>query len=290
MIRNKFNKKNLIISVSGGETSWYMAIRMKKELSKRYNFKYIFANTGKEREETLEFNKLCALHFNIDLIWVEAIIHHNKRKSCTHKIVNYDIASRNGEPFIEMMKKYGIPNITSPHCTRELKKNPIKSYIKSIYGNDYEIAIGIRQDEFDRISIDRKKEKLIYPLITYFPTTKITINDFWQKQPFRLNLKSYEGNCDYCFKKSIRKLQTLILEDNQLGRINWWEKMEKRFEHHRQDKKKIHRFFRGNLTVQELIEQSKILKRKAIDERYAQNKEIDNLDVTGRCSESCEPF
>ena len=37
-------------------------------------------------------------------------------------------------------------------------------------------------------------------------------------------LKDYEGNCDMCWKKSKRKILTLILENPEL--INWWNNME----------------------------------------------------------------
>ena len=126
-----------------------------------------------------------------------------------------------------MMKKYGMPNVAFKHCTRELKTNPLKSLADEIYGkNNYKIAIGYRIDEIDRMSKEWKKKRHIYPLISPFPTRKEEINKFWEGQPFRLELKSYEGNCDYCFKKHIKKLKTLITEDNN-NRFEWWKNMEK---------------------------------------------------------------
>ena len=187
-------KKNLLVSFSGGETSAYLAKWLIDNKSKEYNMIFVFANTGDEEEETLKFIDLCAKKWNINIVWVEAKVYHNERKGTTHKIVNYQTASRNREPFIEVIKKYGIPNQNFLHCNREMKLQPIKSYVKSIGWKNYETAIGIRNDEVDRINKNRKKLKLIYPLITDKPTTKQEISYWWSKQDFRLKLKSYNTN------------------------------------------------------------------------------------------------
>ena len=39
----------------------------------QYETKVVFANTGREREETLEFIHNCDLHFGFGTIWVECI-------------------------------------------------------------------------------------------------------------------------------------------------------------------------------------------------------------------------
>ena len=146
-------KDNLFVSVSGGETSWYMANLIKEKLSNKYNLLFGFANTGKERKETFDFNIRCSEYFEIDLHWIEAIVHYNKRKGCTHKIVNQTNYSKNGEPFEDVIKKYGLPNVAFPHCTRELKSNPLRSFAKEYFnGEKFKIAIGIRVDEIDRVS------------------------------------------------------------------------------------------------------------------------------------------
>lgn len=55
------------------------------------------------------------------------------------------------------------------------------------------------------------------------------------------------------------------------------------------------RFFRGNRSIMDLVEMSKIDFVLARDESKDVNKEIqmsfiDDLDVSNGCSESCEPF
>src|SRR5690606_17416823 len=88
----------------------------------------------------------------------------------------------------------------------------IQSYMRSIGWKKYHTAIGIRADEFDRMNANWKKNRFYYPLIKDRQMTKPKINFWWSQQPFRLNLKGYEGNCKWCWKKSTRKLQQLAVE------------------------------------------------------------------------------
>ena len=197
----------LLISFSGGETSAYMTQRLIKEYGSTCEIIVLFANTGQEAEETLEFVKKCDEKFNLNTIWVEAKVNPIAGKGTQPKIVDFWDASRNGEPFRDVIKKYGIPNRGNPVCTRELKISPMKNYMRSIgwNKNQYTTAIGIRVDELDRQREDAETENIIYPLIDW-NIDKPAINKFWENQDFRLNLKSWEGNCKTCWKKSNRKL------------------------------------------------------------------------------------
>lgn len=287
--------KNIFVSVSGGETSWFMAQLIKKQWSDK-NLLFGFANTGKERIETLEFNRKCSELFEIELHWIEALVHHGKRKGCTHRIVDFDTADRRGDTFEEVIKKYGIPNISFPHCTRELKANPLKSFADEYFGkNNYLKAIGIRIDEIDRVSDKRDELKLTYPLVTPYPTQKPWINSFWETQPFRLGLKSYEGNCDYCFKKSDRKLFTLRSEENG-ERFQWWHEMEHLYEFNlagrdRNNFPPPYRFYRKNKTCNDIDLMAKTDFKRAKDERYMLSVIFtDEADYSNGCEESCEPF
>ena len=205
----------LFISFSGGETSALMTNWCLSNLKDKYKeIKIVFANTGQEREETLEFIKECDEHFGFDTVWVEAVVHHGQRKASSHKIVDFESASRNGEPFEETIKKYGIPNQAFPSCTRDLKLAPMKSYMRAVgwEAGSYDTAIGIRIDEMDRINPKHEQLKIIYPMVSGAPMTKADVNTFWALQPFRLRLKGYEGNCSWCWKKSLRKHLTLMKE------------------------------------------------------------------------------
>lgn len=163
---------------------------------------FVFANTGQEHERTLEFVQECAEHWDMPIVWVEPEVHHGRRKGCTHRIVDFATASRNGEPFEEVIRKYGIPSKAYPHCTRELKMNPMRDYIKGILGRGHVAAVGIRGDEPRRLGRD---PAIVYPMAHWWPRSKEDVLAWWRAQPFDLNLEEREGNCLWCWQKSDAK-------------------------------------------------------------------------------------
>lgn len=206
--------KRLFVSFSGGETSGYMTYQTINHWHRHWDEIVVaFANTGQENEATLTFVDRCDREFGFNTVWVEADVKHGEKVSTGHKVVSYATANRNGVPFEEVIKKYGIPNSKFPHCTRELKLNPLRSYIRSLGWEDYDTAIGIRADEANRRSKAQFEDRLKYPLMDTFPTTKADINRWWAVQPFRLDLLSYQGNCKWCWKKSLRKLLAIMQDD-----------------------------------------------------------------------------
>lgn len=270
----------LLISFSGGRTSAYMTWWLMNQWSERGNWdlKVVFANTGKEREETLQFVNECDIKWQLGVVWVEADVHHDEKKSSTATIVDFGTASRFGEPFEQVIIKYGLPNQSFPHCTRELKTKPIHAYIKSIGWKDYHTAIGIRADEFDRMNPDRKKLKYLYPLVDN-NITVWDVNKFWRQQNFDLKLKSYQGNCDLCWKKSIPKLQLICKENPSV--MNWWRLMEAKYSTFipagRKQTQLPITIYRGNRALEQIL----AIKKK--------NFEQTELFEFG-CSETCEPF
>lgn len=286
------NKKKLLVSFSGGETSGYMANWIKQNLSSEFELLFIFANTGEENEETLIFADQCDKAYKLNLVWVECKPYLNERKGSGYTIVNFETASRKGEPFELMIKKYGIPNQAFPHCTRELKLNPINSYAKSIGWGDYYTAIGIRADEIDRVSPDRHKRKLIYPLADskFKPMTKQKINLYWSKQPFRLQLTEYQGNCKVCFKKSFKKLYQIAKDDPK--NFDFVKRMELKYSRHQSKgvEQKLENdivFFRNNTSADQVIKDSKKWHGKIHDK----SKDLPNYELfTDVESESCEIY
>lgn len=218
--------KTIIVSFSGGRTSAYMSkLILESPLYADAKKVFVFANTGKERPETLDFVNECDIRFGLNVVWLEAVVHHEKGVGTTYGIVDYQTASRKGEPFDNMIKKYGLPNNDFPHCTRELKEVPIRKFAMSICGTEYEIAIGIRADERKRVNrLRADRNRWIYPLIDVYPTTKKHISDFWNMQDFDLQLKDYEGNCDLCWKKSLNKRVRILSEHPEIG--NQWSRWE----------------------------------------------------------------
>lgn len=306
------NKPKLSISFSGGETSAYMTQRIlgdKKFLSQYSDVSVVFANTGEEHEETLKFVQRCSEYFGFHVNWVEAVIHPENGKGTTHKDVDFDSASRNGEPFEQLIKVYGIPNMVFQSCTRELKTNAMNSWRKANgFHKNSSAAIGIRADEYGRIAkSSAKRFSLTYPLYDW-GITKAHVNCFWDEQPFRLNLKGYEGNCKTCWKKSHRKLCTIALENPQhFDNFRRWEKM---YENHipptQVNRKGPIRFFRGNMTVQDIFDKAgEFSFNPARDDKHdfaiqsdfhwflnadysSETKE--QVEAADFCSESCEAF
>lgn len=241
--------ENIVVSFSGGRTSAFMA-KYLKDTRKDANLIYIFANTGKERQETLDFVNECDKRWNLGVVWVEYDLVDDKS---TFKIVDYETASRNGVPFEKMIQKYGLPNISFPHCSRELKVGAIRRYLRSIglTKKDYCTAIGIRADETHRIDWGAsKRDRKVYPLVTDIPVSKEYIRNMWDKMDFDLDIKDYEGNCDMCWKKSQRKLLTLILQKPEL--VQWWIDME--IKYGGEDELV---FFTGNMSGIDLVERAK---------------------------------
>ena len=269
-------REKLLVSFSGGETSAYLAKWLIDNKSKDYDMVFVFANTGDEEEETLKFVDLCASKWNIDIVWVEAVVHHGERVGSTHKVVDFKTASRNREPFKEVIKKYGIPNQNFLHCNREMKLNPIKSYMKSIGWKKYKTAIGIRVDEFDRVNKNRVKQRLIYPLVSDKPTTKQEISHWWSIQDFRLKLRSYNTNCRTCWKKSDKVLAQTYRDNPKYFDFN--KNMESAYGQGK------YTFFRNGRTTDELI-----LDLNNINS-IPEDKHKDNNFQTNIFTESCDIY
>lgn len=288
--------RRLFISFSGGETSAFMAQWLLANKKHEYDeIVALFANTGQENEETLRFVQQCDEDFGLNVVWVEADVQEG-RVGTKHRVVDFDRASRNGEPFESVIQKYGIPNKAYPHCTRELKLAPMLSYIASIgwIKGEYDTAVGIRADEIDRIAADAKQRKLIYPLITDIEMTKPRVNAWWANQPFRLNLKGYQGNCKWCWKKSMRKHLTLLNENP--GVYDFPERMEERHGlsgHNVDGNKRV--FFRNNMSTKNMrMIASDGGFTPAEDDAQVYEDQMSlgfDLDAPGGgCSESCEAF
>jgi hypothetical protein len=279
--------ENLLVSFSGGETSAFMSQWLNNHYEEHgyKNIVFVFANTGLENEQTLEFVERCDKHFKLGVQWVEADVQHGVRKGTNYYTTDFDNASRNGEPFEDVIKKYGIPNQPAPICTRELKQQPIKAFGKSWFnGEKYHTAIGIRQDEADRMNAKAKEMGFIYPLINskMIPATKPMINFYWRSMPFRLELKGYQGNCVTCWKKSDKKLYQIAKENPKA--FDFMAEMERKYSlNSNTGKKEV--FFRNNRSALQILEESKNFKGKVKDDS---DNYTWQLDLIG--GESCEVF
>ena len=288
-------KSKLFVSFSGGETSGRMLIWILENWRDKYDeILVMFANTSQENEETLIFVDRVAKYANISVVWVEAVVHHGERRGCTHRVTNFKDAKRKGEVFEEVIKKYGIPNQAFPHCTRELKLNPMLSYIKALGWTNYDTAVGIRVDEIDRIAKSHRERRLIYPLIKDNPMTKKDINTFWDGMPFRLQLKGYQGNCKWCWKKTDRKHFTMIRENAE--NYKFPATMEQKYgtvgaggeSGIGRNSENLRVFFRQNRSTADMIE----LSAATVFEPVQDDAQVYNetLDIPSGCSDSCDAF
>jgi hypothetical protein len=278
--------ENLLVSFSGGETSAFMAQWLNNHYEE-YGYKnivFVFANTGLENEQTLEFVERCDKHFQLNIKWVEAEVYHNERKGTGFYMTDFDYASRKGEPFEQVIRKYGIPNQAFPHCTRELKQAPITKFAKQYFnGEKYHMAIGIRQDEADRMNAKAKEIGIIYPLINrnMIPATKSMVNFYWRSMPFRLELKGYQGNCATCWKKSDKKLYQIAQENPSA--FDFMDRMENKYSIGRNGEPIT--FFRKNRSARQILEESKSWNGKIKDDS---DEYVYQLDLLG--GDSCDVF
>ena len=271
--------RRLLVSFSGGRTSAYMAHLIKERLAGEYELLFVFANTGQERLETLDFVRRCDEHFGLGVVWVEALINAENGKGTRYRVVSWESASRHGEPFEEMIKKYGIPNQAYPHCTRELKVAPIHSYVRGVGWADYKTAIGIRADEPNRIGID---PNFIYPMNDWM-IDKIDVNNFWESMPFNLDLLEHEGNCSWCWKKSDKKHMMLLKKTPEI--YDFPKKMEGLYGlsgSNVDGNKRV--FFRRNRSTQDMINTYNLIATDGGEQIQLFG------DEGGGCSESCEAF
>ena len=239
------NKQLLAVSFSGGRTSAFMArfIQLHPAFDK-YDKVFTFANTSKERPETIDFIKKCDEAFGLNLVKLESDISLKKGIGPQFKIVDYDELKMDGSLFERAIQKRGLPTFMASTCTEQLKVQP---HIKSLGYKYVTTAIGIRADEKHRATKNMRDNGIIFPLIDVVSVDKHFINSYWSRQPFNLELKSHQGNCDFCFKKSLRKRLTLINEDPFI--TDWWQAMEDKYSNNVIDKFDI----RGKKSITEII-------------------------------------
>lgn len=304
--------KTVNLLFSGGRTSAYMVEKVLFAKSKghypTFDFIITFANTGREHSATLEFVDNCDNRwkelYDHRVVWLEAVVHQG-RIPCSHKVVDYDSADREGNIFADMVAKYGLPNGTFLHCTRELKENPIMNYMESLgerIGHivngelvvaTYDTWIGIRIDEPRRLKGNRLgKQSKFYPLAenihkydidsTDIRVMKYEVLDFWEDMPFDLQIPEHQGNCVDCHKKSNKKLALVYKETPKV--FNFTAYLDDQYSKTKAqvlDGKIIERKrFRGYKNTRELIASFDL----------SEHNPKDYSEESGGCSESCEAF
>jgi 3'-phosphoadenosine 5'-phosphosulfate sulfotransferase (PAPS reductase)/FAD synthetase len=214
-----------VISFSGGRTSGYMLKHIVDAHGGTLpdDIEVVFANTGKERPETLDFVQECSARWGVLVVWVEYCWDEPHRT----RIVSHNAASRNGEPFEALIDRKGfLPNPTLRYCTSFLKRDRIESYARHwLEWKSWSSVIGFRRDEPRRVhrkrvcGTPRTGARPQFPLYDA-EVTKRDVLAWWKAQPFDLGLADHEGNCDACYLKARWKIEAIMRDRPDLA--EWW--------------------------------------------------------------------
>lgn len=222
-----------VISISGGRSSAMMLHILQQNGTIDHETHVIFANTGRESNETLDFIQECSDRWQIPVTWLEY-----RNAAPKFEVVTYETASRRsgpdpGRPFRELLERSGyLPNPVQRICTAEMKIKTIRRYIRSL-GHKGQILtyIGLRYDEPERVARKKAqnqtgKEAELYFMPLYdLRVTRADRDRFWSQQPFDLQIPSASDNCDFCFLKSFSQQIWRIREEPWA--VDWWIEQER---------------------------------------------------------------
>jgi hypothetical protein len=249
---------NILALISGGRSSAMMAYVLQNSPKyKNDNIVFVFANTGMERPETIEFLKNMVLHWNLPLVKIEGVYSTKKGVGVSYVIKNFDNLNMSAKPFSEAIdhmnknKFVGLPSTAAPYCTEYLKIRPMQKFaIDYFEKKKYVKAIGFRAEDMPKriswaeIKIENKK---IFPLITDFeaPITQTDLTNFFSDQPFQLNIHGKFGNCELCWKKSDKNIIDNIRHGTRF--VEWYAQKEKEYRD---------TSFRGKRSIMELVKKA----------------------------------
>lgn len=229
-----------LISFSGGRTSAYM-LKMIIEAhggTLPADVHVCFANTGKEREETLRFVHDCATHWGVRVRWLQWRTRRTKDDEGNvipfaerFDEVGFNSSARDGSPFAELIRVKGYtPNAVTRFCTDELKVKVMRNFMQAQGYSTWTNVIGLRADEMHRVEKSRRRSasgKERWTNVQPLAEAGVSVRDvrsWWDEQPFDLGLLPFEGNCDGCFLKARAKLWEI--ERTAPGTLQWWSEME----------------------------------------------------------------
>lgn len=231
-----------LISFSGGRTSAFMLFMILCAHGGVLpdDVHVVFANTGKEREETLRFVYECSVRWNVTIIWLEWLAGAGAETEDRFAIVGFNSASRNGEPLKALFRrKRYLPNAVTRFCTAEAKIETMKQYMLSLGYEKWINVVGLRADERPRLMKQvlrnmqgKERWKSSCPLAVG-GVIKRHIMRFWLgknqwgtdrrfplPQDFDLGLDEHDGNCDACMLKGYAVLAHI--ERKKPGTLDWW--------------------------------------------------------------------
>lgn len=215
------------VNVSGGRTSAYMLRRVMDAHGGRLPAAVhaVFCNTGRERPETLRFVADVQENWGVNVRWIE------RRGDADDGFaeVEYETASRNGEPFAELIReKRYLPNPVTRFCTQDLKIRVTGAFMRSEGHDHWTDVVGLRRDEPQRVAKLRGRDHGDHDIAVPLYDARVTKRDvlaFWRSQPFNLALKPWESNCDLCFMKGRAQRERIMRDRPDLAA--WWVEQER---------------------------------------------------------------
>ena len=262
-----------VVSLSGGRTSAYLAHLMKERDPET---EFIFMDTGAEHPKTYEFIRNIVKHWNIKLTCLRVIPNPEMNKPSTYEILSTDRIGPDLKPWKRMLKKYGHPYVGGAFCTDRMKTVPFIKYCDEQFGRgNYKTWLGMRADEPKRIA---PKPGIRY-LAEISDFEKQDVIEWWQGQPFDLEIQEHLGNCVFCIKKSLQKIALAAKDEPELAA---------KFIHTLQtfDAKQDKIMYRSNTSLEQVIALFSDTGRDELASRMTSMRQYD----TGSCSESCEAF
>lgn len=271
-----------VVSFSGGRTSAYLCHLMKEKFGDDVEFVYM--DTGAEHPKTYEFIRKVNSAFGLNLTCLRTKFNPELGKANSYEVVSIDDIKCDLKPWQEMMKKYGTPyNPGGAFCTDRMKLVPWTKYLNEKYGKgDYITYLGIRTDEPRRL---KPRDGVVY-MGDISDFDKQDVLDWWSEQDFDLEIPEHLGNCVFCIKKGINKVQLAIHDEPELA-----EQFNKIL-----DVKKVRtverrkspplEMYRGRQSFGQIIATAKLHTREEIASTIRGARRFDS----GSCSESCEVF
>ncbi|MBX9708157.1 MAG: Nin-like protein [Caulobacteraceae bacterium] len=209
-----------LVSFSGGRSSAYMLWRLLQAHGGMLPDDVVvaFANTGREREETLRFVYECGARWGVKIAWLEFVTDLKSVGPAGRiAVVGFNSASRNGEPLDRLIerKQALFSTVSGRWCTERAKVQTLVDYMETLGhapGGFVEV-IGFRSDEYDRVVELPLKPRNVarrfaFPLARA-GVRRVDVEAFWwgpgrtfetsvAPQGFDLGLKKGTGNCDHC--------------------------------------------------------------------------------------------
>ena len=221
-----------VVNVSGGRSSAYMLRRVLDAHGGTLpdRCEAVFANTGRERAETLDFVQALSDRWAVPITWLEFAYDPAGSPKTRAKVVDRETASLDGEPFSALLDSGSwLPSMTARICTAELKVATIDRHLwqtRKLTRRQTRKLIGFRFDEPARWrpAVYQACE-VGYPMVEA-RVTREDVAAFWQSQPFDLGIPSERGNCDCCYLKARPNLLATIRDEPE--RADWWIEAERR--------------------------------------------------------------